>query len=208
MGNFKATGLTALILLIITMIVVMGIASIITGETSTSSTTEQDYDQIVDDVLNEITTYIQIKDEKGKFYDINGQYKITKIALLISPMVSQDIDMSQLTIQIDNGEMVNILYYDKSDEIGTNSLFKHNLWNNLNGSNYSLISINDYDNSISEFNLLNKNSDMAYLVFKLPSNLYMEKYDALKVTLFPSTGITRTTFLKAPMPMKQVITFE
>ena len=208
MGNFKATGLTALILLIITMIVVMGIASIITGETSTSTTTELDYDQIVDDVLNEITTYIQIKDEKGKFSKIEGEHRITKIALLISPMVSQDIDMTQLTIQIDNGEMVNIMYYEESDEIGMESLFEHNLWNNLNGSKYSLISINDFDDSISEFNLINQNSDLVYLVFKLPSNLYMEKYDTLKVTLFPSTGITRTTFLKAPMPMKQVITFE
>jgi hypothetical protein len=36
----------------------------------------------------------------------------------------------------------------------------------------------------------------------------MNKYDTMKVTLFPSTGITRTTILQAPIPMSSVVTFE
>ena len=208
MGNFRTTGITTLILLIVTMVILTSIASIITGEDTGATTTEQDYDQMVDDVVNEISTYISIKDTKGKFYGTPGNQKIQKIALLISPMVTQEIDFSQLTVQIDNGEIVNILYYKDSEKIGTNHLFEHNIWDNLDGSNFSLISISDYDSSISDFDLLNDNSDNAYLIIKLPQSFYMEKYDVLKVTLFPSTGITRTIILKAPMPMTNVITFD
>lgn len=195
-------------LLIITMVILVGIASTLTGETNESTTTETDYDQMVDDVINEISTYIQIKDQKGKFYKESKEYKIQKITLLVSPMISQDIDLSHLTLQIDNGEMVNILYYKESRKIGTDSLFENIIWESLNGSNFGLISINDYDNSIEEYDSLNENSDLAYLSFELPSNFYMEKYDKLKITLFPSTGIQRTIILKAPMPMESVITFE
>ena len=208
MGNFRSTGLTSTLLLIIVLVIIFAVASEITGETTGTDSTSEDYDQIVGDIVDELSTYIQIKDQKGKFYGPIGNQKIQKIALLISPMATQNIDFSQLTIQIDNGKMINIMYYEDSADIGSNHLFEHNIWSDLNGSNYSLISINDYDSSISEYDTINKNSDLAYLVFELPSNFYMEKYDELKVTLFPSTGITRSVLLKAPMPMKSVITFE
>ncbi len=208
MANYRKTGITTLMLLIITMVILVGIASTLTGETNGSTTTETDYDQMVDDVVNEISTYIQIKDSKAKFYKEDGEYQIQKISLLISPMVSQDIDLSHLTVQIDNGEMVNVLYYKESKKIGSDSLFENSLWELLNGSNFGLLSINDYDNSVEEYDLLNENSDLTYLSFNLPSNFYMKKYDKIKVTLFPSTGIQRTILLKAPMPMESVITFE
>ncbi len=208
MGNFRSTGLTTLLLLIVSMVIMMCVASVITGETSGDSSTSTDYDQIVDDAVNEISTYIQIKDMKGKFYDISGTQKIKRIALLITPMVSQNIDFKQLTVQIDNGEMVNILYYQDSDKLKSSNLFGHSIWNSLNGFNYSLISINDFDDSIADFDIINENSDLAYLLIELPSNFCMQKYDTLKITLFPSTGITRTIILKAPMPMQSIVSFD
>jgi len=209
MGRFRSTGITFLMILIISMLIIYSAASLITGETTSGTTTEQDYDQVVDDVLDEITTYIQIKDQKGKYTEINGVRKIQKIAILISPLVSQDIDFSALTIQIDNGEMVNIFYYsNRSEKIQGNSLFEHPLWDNINGSNFSLISINDRDNSIVDFNIINKNSDLAYLIFELPDYLAMEKYDEIKLTLFPDTGITRTILLYAHFSISSICTFE
>ena len=209
MGNLRSSGLTYLMILLVTMIIVFAAASVITGETTNSTTTESDYEQILDDVLDDISTYIQVKDQKGKFYKINDEYKIQKIAVLISPLITKEIDLSKLTIQIDNGELVNILYYQNGvDIISSNSLFEHSIWNNLNGSNFSLISINDLDKSIVNFDTFNKNSDMAYLVFKLPDSFAMKKYDTIKLTMFPDSGITRTIILEAPMPITSVITFE
>ena len=207
MSSWRSTGITMMILLVVVLLVAISVASVITEET-TSATTDYNIDEITDEIFNELTSYIQIKDQKGRFSEINGEKRIEKIALLISPMVSQEIDLSQLTIQIDNGDEVRILTYNNSEKIDSKSLFEHDLWDSLNGENYGLISIVDLDDSIVDYNALTENSDNAYLVFKLPSSMTMKKYDKIFVTLFPSSGITRTTILKAPMPMSSVITFE
>jgi archaellin len=209
MKNRGSSGIATVIILIAIMLIVVTAATVLTDETTSTSTEEQDIEQITQEVLDEICSYIQIKDEKGKYYKIDDEQKIQKIALLISPLVSQDIDMTQLTIQIDNGETVRMLYYNSnSAEIGSQSLFEHSLWDNLDIENFGLISIMDIDESITNYHVLNENSDNTYLVFKLSPDMQMSKYDTIKVTLFPSSGITRTTTLKAPMPMKSIITFE
>lgn len=208
MGNLKITGLTTLILLISLMLIGVTVASIITDGT-TGTTTEQDFDQMTNEIIDEISTYLQIKDQKGKYYTINSEKRIQKIAILISPMVSQNIDISQLTIQLNNGEEVRILtYINNSEFIESNSLFGHPIWNNITHNRFGFISIHDKDHSLVDYNLINENTDMAYVIIKLPDSMEMSKGEKIIVTLFPSTGITRTTILEAPLPMKSVITFE
>ena len=208
MSNWRNTGITTIILLTILLLVGLTVASVITGE-NTQYTNEQNYDQMTEEVINEISTYIQIKDQKGKYYNINGTQKIEKIALLISPLVSQDIDVTQLTIQLDNGEKVKILSFDgNASKIDSNTLFNHPIWKNLTGNNFGFISIVDLDNSLTSHNTINDYSDNIYVVFKLPNDMTLEKRDKLIVTLFPSTGITRTTLLEAPLPIHSVVTFE
>jgi len=58
------------------------------------------------------------------------------------------------------------------------------------------------------YDTFNDCSDNAYLVFKLPEEISFGKHEKLFITLFPSTGITRTITLKAPIPIKPVVTFE
>ena len=208
MGNWRNTGITTIILLTILLLVGLTVASVITGE-NTQYTNEQNYDQMTEEVINEISTYIQIKDQKGKYYNINGTQKIEKIALLISPLVSQDIDVTQLTIQLDNGEKVKILSFDgNASKIDSNTLFNHPIWKNLTVNNFGFISIVDLDNSLIDHNTINDYSDNIYVVFKLPNDMTLEKRDKLIVTLFPSTGITRTTLLEAPLPIHPIVTFE
>ena len=202
------TGVTIVILMISSMLIGITVASVITDGT-TGTTTEQDYDQILDETIDEISTYLMIKDQKGKFCEINGEQRIDKIALWISPLVSQEIDVSQLTIQLDNGKDVMFLTYTgNAEDMLTNSLFNHPIWNNMNGSNFGFISVVDLDESLVDFYLINDYSDNAYVVFQLPNDMALLKYEKISVTLFPSTGITRTIILKAPMPISSVITFE
>ena len=208
MSNWRNTGITMMVLLIVILLVAITVASVMTDE-ATSASTDYDIDQMTDQIINEITSYLQIKDQKGKYVDINGEKRIQKIAILISPLVSQEVDLSQLTIQLDNGEIVRMLEYTNiADKINQQTLFEHNIWDILDGNTYTFITINDLDNSIVEYNILNENSDNAYLIFKLPSDMSLKKYDQLTVTLFPSSGITKIVNLKAPMPMKSVTTFE
>jgi len=208
MGKLTGIMVTLAILSISSLLIGVTIASNITGET-TGITTEEDFEKMVSETVDEISTYIQIRDQKGKYYNINGEQRIEKIAIMISPLVSQEIDVSKLTIQLCDGDIVRILTYDgNAEHLDSNSVFEHPIWNNLNGNNYGFISISDSDGSLVDNNALNDYSDNAYIVIRLPSDMTMEKYDKIAVTLFPATGITRTTILEAPLPMKQIITFE
>lgn len=207
MSTWRTTGIATIIILITFLLTAITVTSIITEET-TNTTTEYNYEEITEEIIKEITSYLQIKDQKGKYTNINGEQKINKIALLISPLVSQNIELPQLTIQLDNGETIRILKYYKSSKLSQQSIFEHQIWNSINGTNYGLITICDIDNSITDYNTINENSDNAYLIFKLPSDMTMNKYDKLTVTLFPSSGITKITILKAPLPIKPVVTFE
>ena len=190
------------------MLIGITVASVITGE-NTGATTEENYDQMTEEIIDEISTYIQIKDQKGKYSEINGERRIDKIALWISPLVSQVIDVSQLTIQLNNGETVMFLVYDgNAENLESNSVFGHPIWNNIDGSNFGFISVIDLDGSLVDYDTINDCSDNAYVVFRLPNDMTMTKHEKLIVTLFPSTGITRTTILEAPLPIKPVVTFE
>lgn len=198
-----------MILLISFLLIAITVASVLNGDGSTSTTTEQDIDQMTEEVIDEISSYIQIRDQKGKYTNINGERKIEKIAILISPLVTQEIDVTQLTVQLDNGETVILLNYDgNTTNLESSSLFEHSIWNNLNGANFGFISIVDLDNSLIDYDVINDYSDNAYVVFKLPSSMAMAKYDKMIVTLFPSTGITRTTELLAHFSTRSVVTFE
>ncbi len=208
MANLRNTGITLLILLICIILIAVTVASVLTDST-TETTSEEELDQMTQEVIDEISTYIQIKDRKGKYYEVNHEYKLQKIALWISPLVSQEIDLSKLTILLDNGENINILQNSlKISKINSEALFEQNIWKEMNGTNFGLITIIDNDNSIINYNTLNENTDNAYLIFRLPKNIEMEKHDKIKVTLFPNTGIKRAIILKAPLPIKPVVTFE
>jgi archaellin len=208
MSNWRNTGITTMILIIVILLITITVASTMTQET-TGSTAEQDFDQMVDETIDEITSYIQIRDQKGKFSNFNREKKIEKIALLISPLVSQDIDLTSLMIQLNNGEKIRMLnYIGFSSNLESISLFEQSIWDSLTGYNFGFITICDLDNSIVEYDLINDYSDNAYIVFKLPADMTLAKHDTIIVTFFPFTGITRATMLKAPIPIKSVITFE
>jgi archaellin len=125
---------------------------------------------------------------------------------MIKPLISDEIELSELTIKLNNGNNLIILSY-KGDAAfrDTNDLFEHQIWDNLTENNFGIIATHDKDNSITDYNTINKNTDMAYIIIKLPENFYMKKGDTLTVTLFPSSGIQRTTILEAPLPMKKVV---
>ncbi len=208
MGKLLTTGLTSLLLLIALMLIGITVASILTGQTAGNSS-EKDLEQITEETIDEISTYLQIKDQKGKYREIDGEQKIDKIALWITPLFNQEIDLSQLTIQLNNGETVIFLVYDgNSVNLGPNSIFDHPIWNNMNGGNFGFISIVDMDKSLVSYDTFNDCSDNAYLVIKLPEFMTLSKHEKIIVTLFPSTGITRTIELKAPLPINSVVSFD
>jgi len=208
MGKLFTTGLTGLVLIVSLFLIGVTVADVITSET-TGSISEQELEQMTEETIEELSTYILIKDQLGKFIEIDGELKIEKIALWLSPLITQEIDVKQLTIQLNNGESVLFLAYsNNSVALGQYSLFENPIWNNINGSNFGFISIVDMDGSLANYDSFNDCSDNAYVVFKLPESMTLGKHEKITVTLFPSTGITRTVELKAPLPIKSVISFD
>jgi len=206
MNKWGSTAITAMILLISFILIAAIAASVITGE-SESTISEEDVEEILDEVLDEITTYIQIKDKIGKYYNTYGEQRIEKIAILVKPLISTDIDISQLTIKLCDGNNVKILNYSGNARfIGSNPLFEHPIWNNIEDNNFGFIVILDGDNSLVNHDILNE--DMAYIIIKLSEDFSMTKKETMTITLFPSSGIERTITLKAPPPIKPVVSFE
>jgi len=207
MNNLGSTGITTIILLISFLLIGATVASVITGGTEGTTTSEEDVDKIINDVLNEITTYIQIKDQMGKYYLENGAQKIKKIAILVKPLVSQDIDISQLTIKLYNGYDVRILNYSGNAQfIGTNSLFEHPIWSDISENSFGFVATLDSDRSLVDYNVLN--GDMAFIIIELSDDFSMTQGESITMTLFPSSGITKTITLEAPLPIKPVVSFE
>jgi len=210
MNNAGNLGISSVILLISFMLIGITALSVLSEDTTpTTGTTEEEIEQMLNDALDSVTKYVQITDKLGKYYGAPQQQKIQKIAIMIKPMLSNEIDLSELTIKISNGESVRILIYSgHAETIGQNNLFDHPIWENTEENTFSFIVTHDKDNSLTEYDTLNDNTDMTYIIIKLPANYYMKKGDTMLVQLFPSSGITKTTLLEAPLPMKSVISFD
>ena len=102
-----------------------------------------------------------------------------------------------------------MLYYSGQAEfIKKEPLFEHPIWQNTNEVDFSLIVTLDKDNSITSYDTINDYTDTAYIIINLPEEFTMKKGDSLTITLFPSTGITRTTTIVAPLPIKPVVSFD
>ena len=204
MNTKGATGIATAILLISFILIGATSASLLIGDSGTSS--DYNYEEMVEETIDEISTYIQIKDIMGKYSSTTNEQYIQKIAILIKPLFSTNIDASKLIIKMDNGEQIKMLNYNRHAEfIKSHSLFEHPLWNNISVTEYSFITILDTDQSIINFNTINDNTDMTYIVIKLPNEFSMKKGDMLEITFFPSTGITKTINLEAPLPIKPIV---
>ena len=210
--NGGSVGVTMIFVLMASVLVGVIAASVIIGGADGSSP-EDDLaeftEQILDETIDEITTYIQIPERYGKYYGESQQQKIEKIALEIKSLVSKTIDLTNLTIKLYNGETILTLFYSGNSEfIGSNSLFSHPLWNTLTEYDFGFIVTHDNDNSIVEYDAITENTDRAYLVIQLPTSMTMQKGETLTVKLVPATGIIRSIELKAPLPIKSVVIFE
>jgi len=209
MDTQGATGIATGILLLSFILIGATAASVIMGDIGGDSE-ERDIEEFiinaVDETIDEVSTYIKIKDVMGKYYSGEEEQKIQKIAILIKPLVSIDIDIYELMIKLNNGEQIQMIYYSgQADFISSNSLFEHPIWDTMTDTDFSFIPLLDTDRSIIDYDTINDNTDMAYIVIKLSEGFTMEKGDSLEITLFLSTGITRIITVEAPMPMKQIV---
>lgn len=204
MAEHTRFGMIILILLIVFILIGAVSASIIL--TTTGDISDEELNRITTEAVDEICSYLQIKNVLGKYQLTENQQKITQIAIQIKPLVSQNINISHITIQLTNGEQYNILFYNGlSETIQNYSLFKHPLWSSMEPGTYSILSILDDDSSIIRSNVLNKNTDVAFILLILPEDIALKNGDQLTVTILPSPGVGRTITLEAPLLIKTIV---
>lgn len=198
-------GTIAGILLLMFLLIAAASASVII--TDTEITSEEDLNAITNEIVDELCSYLQVKQVIGEYQLIQGEQRINKIAILIKPLVSQNIDISHMTLTLCDNNQYTILFYNGTvGSFHSNSLFDHPLWASLTNGSFGLLSSLDDDNSIVNSNLINKNTDMAFIILILPDTLAMEKDDVLEITILPSPGTGRTVTLEAPLPIKNIVT--
>jgi len=205
MNNKGNLGLVTGILLIGFILIGAVSASVIMKNTTNVSDT--DLNHITNEVVDELTSYLQIKDIVGKYQTIQGEQKIQKIAILIQPLVSGTVDLTDLIIKISNGEQLHLLNYDgNSNPLGAYSLFDHPLWNTIKEDSFTLVPVIDDDASMTTNHVMNKNTDTVFIIIKLPEDSMMNKDSTLQITLLPSPGMERTVTIEAPLPTSHVVT--
>jgi len=211
MDNAGTTGITITMLLISSVVMGATIFNVTSNETE-GNISENDLaelaQQLTDDTVDEITTYLKTPYILGKYYGSANHQKIEKIVINVESWISKDINMSELTIELYNENSVRILSYSGyAEAVESNDVFEHPIWNSITDYNFGIIVSHDKDNSLVDYDIINDRTDMAFLSIKLPENMAMSKGDIMTVILSPSNGITRTLELEAPLPMKSVVNF-
>jgi archaellin len=199
------TALTVIILLMAMVFISTVVAALITNSDSVTLS-EEDMQQLVDGTLQDLTSYITIGDVIGRFEGDSDQ-EIHKIAFLLKPLFSQNIDISTFTMRFDTNNALFFYRFNNSvQRFGSTGLFSHPLWANLSEGTFGIVIINDDDNSVEQYNIFNDRSDMVYLVMNLSNEQSLSYGESVDVTLLQTSGLHKTLTLHTPLPMKKVVT--
>jgi len=192
-----------LALLVAILFIALTASSMITTETIDS---EEEFEQYLNDTLDEITTYLKIQDAYGK-YTTTSPPKLTQIAILLSPLFHNTINISQWIVQIQSTNTLLIQTYNfSSAALGSNTVFDHPIWNDLQINTFGIISIFDHDASLDKYHSFSDTTDQAFLIIKLDENQALSKGEHVIISLTPGTGVKKTIEFKAPLPTKSIVT--
>ena len=205
MNNQGNLGLLTIILLIFFILIGAVSASIIMNETT--DVTNTDLNQLTNEIVDELSSYLQIKTIVGQYQALQGTQRIQKIAVLIKPLISQDIDLTHMIIEVTTNEQLFVLYFNgNASPLGASSVFDNPLWDTLTQNTYSVLPMIDDDSSMMTYHSINKNTDTAFLLVKLPDACAMQQGAIVQLNLLPTPGAERTVVLEAPLPISHVVT--
>jgi len=207
MNNSASTGLISLFLISIIFLATAAISNEIIFDTNDETLYNIDeYEELLDDTIKEISTYFNIKQVLGKYYNYENTLVVKKIVILIKLYFDINFDLSDLNILISNGEKSLILQYNNEiANVESYDVFEHPNWNKIINGYYSILIISDKDNSILDYNNINDNTDMIYITIIFPDYFNFEKGDTIEVSFLPNSGIVQNLKLKAPLPINKIV---
>ena len=202
MNMYGSTGITAITML--SGIILSGAASSVllqnTDDLSSNAT------QMLNDVIDEITTYLKLDDIIGKYYIENGTRCVERLVILVKQPIKTTLNISTITIKISNKEDVLLLGYSGyAQKYDANGVFENSVWN-MTYYSFSLIILNDNDNSIQEHHIMN--GDTVFVVIRLPIQFQLGNDDTLTLSILPEKGIMRSIVLETPsIHLSDIINF-
>jgi archaellin len=192
--------------LLMMIIITTTVTSLINQENNTI--TDQNLDEMISNIYNDISTYVQIEHIYGKYCQTEHGRMITQIALQIKPYFSTEIPLDGIIIQIIGKQDVQTLYYSgNASTIMSHSLFNHPEWNHTNSTQFSIISIFDLDSSIEQNNLINDYTDRAYILIHLNEDQCISHTDHLELNVLFESGVNQNLNLQAPFSTHDIIQF-
>lgn len=199
--HHASAALPLVLILLAVIFIALTATSMITTQTTTS---QQDIQQYVDDALYEITSYIQVSNVYAT-YSKQAPYQLNKIAILVSPLFHQDIDLSTYIIQIQTESNIHLYTHNKTvSSLESTGIFSHSQWDLLTNQHFGIISIQDTDQSVLTHHSFSEPSDMAAFTIII-EDLSIMKGDDVTILISPGAGLEKTISFKAPLPTRTVV---
>ncbi len=197
---------TMLIIAIIAATIIVSSATLYEDTQTTEEITEEDLQEMIETVYDDVSSYMNIDDIIGKFHRVQQDRLIKQIAIQIHPQFSTNIKLSELMIELSNGNQIIFLYPNGyCADISNETLFNHGLWGDLGNSSFGILSIFDEDNSMKQSHLINQHSDRLFIIFNVPPSLKLQRGDTIKINLYPSTGVKKELDIKIPFSVDPVL---
>jgi archaellin len=175
-------------------IILMGAATTVMVDNSDELT--YDANQIMQDTLLEISTYLTIENVLGKFSSINECYRLEKIVLLIRPLLKTTINIKEMMISLQTKDDALLLPYGGNALTSSSgSLFHHNIWENTSPV-FNMIVLRDEDRSFLESHIMNE--DFAGVTISIPQQIKLQKGESFTIQIIPSKGTCQTLYLELP----------
>lgn len=199
--------LTVIIIAIIIGAIIVSSAALTVEDETADSFSEEDMQQMIDEIYTEISTYMQVDKIMGKFDDNKNERDIRQIAILLHPKFSTEILIEDIVLEISNGFQTQFYYFNGIyGDLSNQTLFTHSLWTNLPSNSFAVLPMLDKDQSIKQLQVINKNSDRLYIVVKIPDSFSLHKGDELHISLYPPTGVVKKMNVRIPFSISSITT--
>lgn len=189
MREAGSTGIASAILLI--AILLMGSSAIYTA-ISQDSISSGDFENRVNEILDDMTSYFLVKEGYAK---IEGNE--IKILLLVKPIFNDPISISNLTLQVIDDDSIHVMKLQGIYEAGKD-LFDSDLWNEINQS-FGIIPVIDRDRSVSEEKTVN--GDLFYVALCLRG---IEIGENIEISILSETGSISVLTIDIPFSTSDV----
>jgi len=201
MNRWGSVGISTFTFLGILLLLGVSASSILLGQ---STETSEEFEDVADEVLNEISTYFMVKNVVGRFDCTDSNAELQRMVILTKPLIPTTVNLSEMYVQISDGNALISLSYNGSYSKAHGDIFGNRIWNEIDENEFGIMILTDSDNSIDAGYL---NKDLVYLAIKIPSSLSVHPNDRIIVSLIPMQGYVENIEIITPFILTSSIVY-